>query len=222
MDQEKNRIVDLSHMHGEGIVCEPNIDRYQVEWLEKAGVDGGLADLEVRRCCPHTGTHMDAPFHALADGITLEQVDPLVLCGPAVVVKLAVPEYWHGITREEVQDWEKDHGEIRPGDAVLLFTGHAGKWERGYEEFIGKGYPYLDPDAARYLAEKKIRLLGTESINVDKTGMESHRILLGNGVIIVENICRLEQIGADRCRIFGTFPAVRGASGTWVRLLALV
>ena len=76
--------------------------------------------------------------------------------------------------------------------------------------------------SARYLAEKKIRLLGTESINVDKTGMESHRILLGNGVIIVENICRLEQIGADRCRIFGTFPAVRGASGTWVRLLALV
>ena len=34
----KKRVVDLSHTHGEGIVCEPYISKYQVDWLEKAGI----------------------------------------------------------------------------------------------------------------------------------------------------------------------------------------
>lgn len=222
MELGKRRVVDLSHMHGEGMVCDPFISRYQVEWLEQAGIDGGLADLEVRSYCPHTGTHMDAPFHADGGWSTLEQVNPLVLCGPAAVVHIPAAEHWHRITKEELTIWEAAHGAIRPGDAVLLFTGHANKWEKGYEEFIGKGYPYLDIPAAEYLAEKQIRFLGTESINVDRTGMEAHRTLLGNGIIIVENICHLEQIGADRCELFGTFPAIKGASGAWIRLMALV
>ena len=220
----KKRVVDLSHTHGEGIVCEPYISKYQVEWLEKAGIDGGHANLEVRSYCPHTGTHMDAPFHVNSGWSTLDQLNPLVLCGPAVVVQIPAAEHWHRITKEELIAWENAHEEIRPGDAVLLFTGHADKWEEGFEEYIGKGYPYLDVLAAEYLAEKQIRLLGTESITVDRTGtgMEAHRMLLGNGVIIVESICRLEQIGTDRCELFGTFPAVRGASGAWIRLMALV
>lgn len=220
--EAKKKTVDLSHCHGENMICDPAISRYQVEWLERAGVDGGMADLEIRTYCPHTGTHMDAPFHADAHWDTLEKVDPLVLCGPAAIVRLSVPEYWHGITVKEIRDWELQHGEILSGEAVLISTGHAGKWEKGYEEFIGKGYPYLEVETAEYLAGKGIRFLGIESINVDRTGMESHRRLLGNGVIVVENICRLEQIPRDRCELFGTFPAVRGASGAWIRLMAAV
>lgn len=58
--------------------------------------------------------------------------------------------------------------------------------------------------------------------SVDGADTECHKKLMENGVYIVENLCHLDEIGASRCMTVGTFPAVKGASGTWVRLLALV
>ena len=65
------------------------------------------------------------------------------------------------------------------------------------------------------MVDKGVRYIAMESISPDTTTTESHQILLGNGVGVVENVCNLGDIEADRCYTIGTFPNSQGATGVW-------
>lgn len=216
------RLIDLSHTAKEDMPCDPALALPTLDFFSRVGNGDQIHNLEVIRYCPHTGTHMDSPFHVCNEWPTMEALDPSILIGPACVLLLNVPEYDYAITEEDLIAWENSHGPIQAGDAVLLHTGHDKKWDGGSDSYINRGYIRLDTSAARYLAGKKVRFVGMESISVDGADTESHKILMGNQVYIVENLCNLDKIGKDRCSTIGTFPAVEGASGAWVRLLALV
>lgn len=222
IDLKGERIIDLSHIEESNMPCDPALALPELTFFSRVGNGDQIHNLEVIRYCPHTGTHMDSPFHVCSQWPSMEALDPSILIGPAIVISLKTPEYDYAVTKQDITDWEAEQEAIRPGDAVLLHTGHADKWEGGSDEYINQGYIRLAPDAARYFADKKVRFVGLESISVDGEGTESHKILMENGVYIVENLCRLDQICAIRCSTIGTFPAVKGASGAWVRLLALV
>lgn len=217
-----SRLIDLSHVTEADMPCDPALALPELDFFSRVGNDTQLHNLEVIRYCPHTGTHIDSPFHVCNEWGSMETVDPAVLIGPASVVTLTVPEYDYEVTREDLEQWEQANDPIRKGDGLLLHTGHADKWDKGADGYINQGYIRLAPSAAEYLAAKKIRYIGLESISVDGAGTQVHQILMGNGICIVENVCNLDKIGRTRCDTIGTFPAVKGASGAWVRLLALV
>lgn len=223
MDLTTKRIVDLSHKVVSNMPADPTLKLPTLDFFSRVGQDigDGIHNLEVLSYCPHTGTHMDSPLHVLQDGGDLTTVDPLILCGPARVVKIDAPQYTYGISSSDLRAWEREHGEIKENEAVLLQTGQAELWEKGFDEFIGKGFVYLEKDAAEYLVEKHIRYVAIESIGVDLEGVDSHTILLDNGVTVVENICNLDQIHNDTCYTIGTFPNIKGATGAWIRLLAI-
>ncbi len=214
--------IDLSHVHEPNMPVDPALKLPELSFFSRVGNGVQIHNLEVISYCPHTGTHMDSPFHVCNKWGSMETVDPTVLIGPASVITLQVPEYDYAITRADIEAWEKENGPIQEGDAVLLHTGHADKWEGGNAAYIDKGYIRLDLSAAEYFVEKKVRFVGMESISVDGADTECHKKLMSNGVYIMENLCHLDEIGSTRCTTVGTFPAVKGASGTWVRLLALV
>lgn len=220
---EGKTIIDLSHRIESDMPADPALKLPTLEFFSRVGGDGGvqLHNLEVISYCPHTGTHMDAPFHVDNNGGDVSTVSPTILIGPARVVTLRVPRYGYAISVEDIQSWEQVHGAIEAGQAVLLHTGQSDLWSKGFDEFIGKGFVYLSVEAAEYLASKKIRFVGVESIGVDLEGTEAHKALLGNGVTIVENVCNLDEIPGDSCFTIGTFPNVVGASGAWIRLLAV-
>lgn len=214
--------IDISHMEEPNMPCDPALKLPELSFFSREGNGDQLHNLEVISYCPHTGTHMDSPFHVCSKWGSMETVDPTSLIGAASVLKLHVPEYDYAITKEDILEWEKENGPIEVGDAVLLHTGHADKWAGGSAEYINKGYIRLDLSTAEYFVEKKVRFVGMESISVDGAGTDVHKMLMGHGTYIVENLCNLDQIPSTRCYTVGTFPAVKGASGTWVRLLALV
>lgn len=214
--------IDISHTHEGNMPVDPALKLPELSFFSRVGNGDQIHNLEVISYCPHTGTHMDSPFHVCNEWGSMDTVDPTALIGPACVITLNVPEYDYGITKEDIVAWEKENGPIQEHDAVLLHTGHADKWSGGNAEYIDKGYIRLDLSAAEYFVEKKVRFVGMESISVDGADTECHKKLMSNGVYIVENLCHLDEIDATRCYTVGTFPAVKGASGAWVRLLALV
>ena len=216
------RWIDLSHTFEANMPADPSLKLPETSFFSRVGNGDQIHNLEVLSYCPHTGTHMDSPFHVCNEWGSMETANPTALIGPACVITLQVPEYDYAITRKDIEDWEKANGPIQEGDAVLLHTGHADKWDKGNPEFIDKGYIRLDMSAADYFVEKKVRFVGMESISVDGPTTECHKKLMSNGVYIVENLCHLGEIGSTRCTTVGTFPAVKGASGAWVRILALV
>ena len=218
MDLSKYKYTDISHLQEANMPVDPALQLPQSDFFGRIGMEGGLHNLEVISYCVHTGTHMDAPYHVIEEAGGVDTVDPTILIGPACVIRLDVIGSY-GITVDDVKAWEEEHGEIQPGEAVLFDTKQDSLWKEDPQEYI-TNYPYLLPETAQYLVDQGVRYVGCEAISPDTDTTESHKILLGNGVGVVENVCNLSDIPVDRCYTIGTFPNSQGSTGVWVRILA--
>ena len=212
--------VELSHTVEAQMPVDPALKLPEMEFFGKIGEAGGKHNLEVISYCPHTGTHMDSPFHVIPGATTIESWPADVLIGPAAIISVGEPG-GYVVTKEDIVAWESKNGAIQPGEAVMFHTGHDANWEKGYDVYIKDGYPTISVEAAQYLVEKKIRFVAVESISPEGDSTEVHQTFLKNGIPIVENICNLAAIGSVRCKTIGTFAAVKGATGVWVRILAV-
>lgn len=130
----------------------------------------------------HTGTHVDAPRHFLADGATVEQLDLEVLIGPATVAHL--PDV-AAVTAADLASLALGPRTRR----LLLRTRNSELWARGETSFQAD-FVALTEDAARWVAEQAIALVGVDYLSVQRfeDGPETHRLLLRAGVVLVEGL----------------------------------
>lgn len=167
----------------------------------------------------HTGTHMDAPFHFFADGDRLDGLPISRLVGPGVRLDLCG-------RREESVIWAAElrraGPEVNPGDFVLLMTG----WDRFWGTPRYFRHPYLAPDCGRWLVDCGAGLVGMDTPSPDRSaggrgGYPVHRLLLGGGVLIVENLRGLARIPAARGNYAFLPLKLKGADGAPVRAVFL-
>ncbi len=210
--------VDVSHLVESEMPADPSLKLPEIDYFAQISNGDSEYNLETIGYCPHTGTHMDAPFHVLNGEGTIESVDPTVLIGQACIIRLDVSGDYE-ITAQDVKDWEAEHGEIQQGEAVLFDTNQDKLWESDPQGYISS-YPHLAAETAEYLVQKGARFVGCEAISPDTSEPTCHKILLGGGVEVVENLCNLDQVGADRCYVIGTFANVQSSTGVWTRILA--
>jgi len=132
----------------------------------------------------HTGTHVDAPFHFIQNGITVDKLSLDVLIGPAAVVGV---ETEPAITADVLERLS-----IKKGISRLLFktsnSAPGGPWSKsGFQpDFV-----HIAPDGARWLVERGLRLVGIDYLSVEKYGAlepDTHHTLLGAGVVVVEGL----------------------------------
>jgi arylformamidase len=129
----------------------------------------------------HTGTHMDAPLHFISGGAGLDELDLGAVVGPCRVIAIEDPEAVHAAELER-------HG-IVEGERILFRTRNSPRcWEAdGFvEDFV-----YVAADAARHLAERKVRCVGIDYLSVGgffHDAVETHRALLGAGIWIIEGL----------------------------------
>ncbi|HBV96810.1 MAG TPA: cyclase [Desulfotomaculum sp.] len=147
---------------------DPEVNIKKVQEIDSDGVEVHSVSLGT-----HSGTHIDAPRHLFKEGKTVDQIDPAVLIGSSDLFGI------EGISKIGL-----DHiSGLKPGRRLILKTGF--KISSGEM----KDYPYLLPDAGRYLVSCRISLLGIDSPSVDPPGSDQcHRILLEAGIVIVENL----------------------------------
>jgi arylformamidase len=128
----------------------------------------------------HYGTHVDAPFHFTPDGPTIDQVPLGILIGKARVAELTVVER---IERPDLESLD-----LRDDLRLLLKTRMSGQIRgRAFHE----NHVHLTPDAARYLVQAGIKLLGIDYLSVDPYPLgafPAHQELLMAGVVIVEGL----------------------------------
>jgi arylformamidase len=131
----------------------------------------------------HAGTHVDAPYHFLQEGKTIESLPLEVLVGPAQVIALG----------EDVDlisaDVLKSAGLEAGTERVLFKTRNSKIWERNEPDFQ-TGFVAVSPDGASYLVEQGIRLVGVDYLSVApyKQSTPTHRILLGASMVILEGV----------------------------------
>jgi kynurenine formamidase len=189
------RIVDLSMPIDERTPFYPGDPEPRVCPASRIDRDGvNVARLDIGS---HTGTHCDAPYHFLEDGLRLSQLPLERFVGPGVVVDCsAVP------ARSPI-GWEllAPHGDrFAAGAIVLLRTA----WdERGAGRVFD--HPFLAGDACRRLLEQGVRTIGIDAMNIDATtdgpldraAFVCHEAISRAGGVIVENLVGLGAIDFD-------------------------
>lgn len=130
----------------------------------------------------HTGTHIDAPLHMIKGGSTFETIDISRLVTPCRVYDFTGVE--ERITADDLRAID-----IKPGSFILLKT------RNSYFDGFNPGFVYVDASGAAYLSEKGIVGVGIDCLGIERAqpGHETHKTLLGSGIIILEGL-RLADI----------------------------
>ena len=213
------KVIDLTLTISENIPTFPGSPKPNFINWENIKKDG--YNLELLFLSTHTGTHIDAPYHFLKKGQKIHQITTKRLVTETVLIKI-MKDSDQSITKTDIEKFEKKYGKIDDGSTVIFHTG----WQKNLEK---KSYflknPGLAISAAKYLALKKINLVGIDSPSID-LGKDSkfsvHHILAKNGILIVENLANLEKIHSEKFHLIVAPLKLKNATGSPVRAMALV
>src|SRR4029077_713038 len=161
----------------------------------------------------HSGTHIDAPMHFVATGVSIDQVPLAPLIGAARVIEVA--DSIQAIDAAELNrhDWKSAKR--------LLFRTRSTL--RGWVDSatFHKDFTYIAPDAAQLLADAGVLLVGVDYISAEQFGAaapRTHQILLGRGIPIVEGL-DLRPVQAGDYELIVLPLKVRGHEGAPARAI---
>lgn len=143
--------------------------------------DGAVCNVSMLHLSVHTGTHMDAPLHFVADGIGMDQMPLDATIGPCRVVEIR--------DRESIKVKHLQPLNLRRGERLLIKTINSRRcWNdsRFVEDFV-----YISQDAAAFMVERGIMTVGVDYLSVGgffKDGIETHHHLLRACVWIIEGL----------------------------------
>jgi len=161
MPEEKYKIYDLAQPFGPGITYVwpyfPDVKWYRVGYFGQHG----LATWMVDNLTFHTSSHIDAPYHDLEDGPTIDKMPLSTYFGEAVILNIPKNE----LEKITAEDLEKAKPEIKEGDIVIIVTGWYKKFST--EETYMVKHPGLVPEAADWLVKKKVKAVAVDFGSVD-------------------------------------------------------
>ncbi len=170
---------------------DPAPERKALSSMEK----GDPYNLTAFYMCAHNGTHVDAPFHFLKGGKTIDAIGLEAFVGPASVTE--------------------HHGIVSGSDAMEIFEKSRNRDPEAAKRILIKGDAVVSAEAAKVFASKGILLLGNESQTVgpEDAPMEVHLILLSAGVVLLEGI-RLAKVEEGRYFLSAAPLNLSGADGS--------
>ena len=213
------KIIDLTLTVSDKIPTFPGSPQPSFIPWENVKEDG--YNLELLFLSTHTGTHMDAPYHFLEKGAKIHEISLKKLVLETVLIKSKKND-GESITKTDIQKFEKKHGKIVSFSSVIFYTG----WQRNLQKkYYFTKNPGLSVSAAKYLASKKINLVGIDSPSID-LGTDSkfsvHQIFAKKGILIVENLANLEKIKSAKFHLVVLPLKLKNATGSPVRAIAFV
>jgi kynurenine formamidase len=214
------RVIDLAHPVHAGMPVYPGDPPVDLTVLDSAVTpsQAGKRHLNVSELHAglHAGTHMDAPFHFLEDGRTIDRVALERCVGPALLVTLPARLHRGHIEAEHLSARRDQIGAVR---RVILNTGWYHRW--GAAEYFTE-HPVITPAAARFLVDCGVELVGVDMPSVDLPPYAAHLTLLGSDVLIVENLTNLDAIPSEVFELVALPLRIAGRDGSPVRAVALV
>ena len=227
------RVVELTHPYSEKFPHWRG-DASVVQRTVMSSTDGG-EDWNVYQWLldEHAGTHIDAPFHRSADGMTVDQIPAEDLVLPLAIVDIrsrASQDDDAEVTTDDLRAWEEKYGDFPDDCCVAMNSG----WDKHVwsEKFINfddsqvRHFPGFHIEAAQYLLEEcnvKAIAVDTPSLDHGRTAdYPVHVAWLGSNRWGLENVANLARVPSWGATIVVGAPRIVGATGGHSRTFALV
>jgi kynurenine formamidase len=235
----RGRVIDLSHAYGRDTLYWPTSRPFELDKVSDGITPGGYYYAANDFCsAEHGGTHVDAPIHFARGHATVDRIPVEQLIGPAVVIDVTAAcarDRDYQVTVADLEAWQKAHRPIGGGEIVLLRTGWATRWpdakaylgtaQRGAAGVAQLHFPGLHPDAARWLADKRVHAVGIDTASIDhgpSTRYLAHQTLFARDIPALENVADLSALPAVGATVIALPMKIAGGSGAPVRMVALL
>jgi len=158
---------------------DPKPTLQQVAFLEKDSFNDHMLSTAM-----HVGTHMDAPLHMIDGGKKIDELDIHNFFGSGVLIDARGKATVDSTVLEGV--------DIPEGAVVLIFTGFGSKFHDS--EYFEKS-PAVTEDFAQAMVTHKVKIVGMDTSGPDHDQpWPTHKVLLGSGITILENLCNLDKL----------------------------
>lgn len=160
----------------------------------------------------HTGTHIDAPYHFDNDGQKIDKLELETLTGRVSVYSIS--------NSKEVSLNEVKELPLEGITRVLFKTVNSTIWQSGTTRFI-EDYVYVTNDAAKYLVNIGIKLVGIDYLSIEKYGSkghETHKTFLENNVILVEGL-NLSSVSPGNYELIALPLKIKDGDGSPARVI---
>lgn len=200
------KIYDITQTLREGLPVWPGDEEYRTRWTMRL-TEGASCNVSSVTMSTHSGTHVDAPYHFDELGRDVSQLDLGVFLGPARVVAIDVGPC---IRASHLEDLAWD------GVERVLFRTYAGS---APEEQWDSGFVFLGEDAADFLGELGLVLVGTDAPSIDAADskdLRAHKSLARRRVAVLEGL-RLGDVPAGDYELICLPLRLAGLDGSPVR-----
>ncbi len=203
------KIYDVSMLiHNEMMTYENRVaNRPQIEAIktfEKDGFNESTIKFNL-----HTGTHIDAPFHMIDQGETVEKLDLNKL-----ITKCRVLDMTHVVGR--ISQKNLINFEIKKDEFILFKT------KNSYSEIYEEDTIFLDSTGAKFLAELSVSGVGIDSLGIERSQPDhsTHKILMEHGIIILEGL-RLKDVPQGEYFMCALPLKLQGTDGAPARVILI-
>lgn len=203
---------DISLAIEPGLPTWPTSEGFSVRSAMRLA-DGDPANVSILEMDVHTGTHVEAPLHFLDGGAALDSVELERFVGPAIVVEVM----GSAVTADALAATGVPGGTER----LLVKTANSARWAAGWGQF-DPVYVSLTPDAARWVVDRGIRLVGIDHLSIQQyeDDGETHRVLMRAGIAILEGL-NLAGVGPGHYTLVAAPLRLAGTEAAPARALLL-
>lgn len=211
------RIIDLSFSIENGMPTCGLPWHEQVRLKQLGKIDDVGRNTHAITFGSHTGTHMDAPYHFIETGKTIDQMEVKGFCGEISVADFTEVTEGYEVSKADVE-------KLKISEKMLFAFGWYEKWKT--EEYY-TNFPYFSESAIDYMIEKGLKFLAMDTPSPDngnaiavKDDSPNHKKLLKNDVIIVEYLNNTKEVlGNYKYEIFALPLKIADCDGSPCRVI---
>lgn len=183
--------------------------------LESSIKTGSSANVTKIQMSAHTGTHIDAPFHFVNEGISIDQLDLNLLIGEAEVIEIVHDVKM--ITASTLAKLGKNHWPMR-----VLFKTKNSQEKLLEKPKFSKDFVALSVDASEFLIANGVKLVGIDYLSIApyENGDQTHVVLLENEIIVIEGL-NLKEVNPGVYQLIALPIKLQGADGAPARVVLL-
>jgi len=202
-------IIDLTRKIHKEMPFIPFEEAIDIEWSNFP--DFPEIHISSFKAFSHIGTHIDAPYHFISNGIRIHEIDVNRFVGKGYLIDLSDKKR-DLIVLDDVQKITIEKGRI-----ILIYTGLEKYWSKPREQ-----HTELSEEAAKHLLQYEPRMIGTDSLAIDyvKNDFKAHKAILGADVPIIEDVVNLDKLIGKTFNVMAFPLKIDGLEASPARVLA--